>query len=242
MLLSFLQDFIPAINQAVFGQDDQNLEENSDLKRRCVFVFVCASDDPERFLYPLLPCTPLTPISLLALKQSQIGSAVSLLEFHCLKNCWSPPEYQLYSTPGQDGKLLLIYKVWKPDVSNLAVHPLISGQFDVYSVLHTVVLKSASCVESVRSHRTELKHTKGSEIRNETFISGGPTSTLLCLCRWCCRPHEPPTSPISCVCCWTTPRSWLLRPRCGTWVTSHPYLHQHLSACSHASCMLACSK
>uniref|UniRef100_M4A1B3 Probable RNA-binding protein 46 n=1 Tax=Xiphophorus maculatus TaxID=8083 RepID=M4A1B3_XIPMA len=69
------------------------------------------SPDPERFMFPLLPCTPLTPISLLALKQSQIGSAVSLLEYHCHKNCWSPPEYHLYSTPGQDGKLLLIYKV-----------------------------------------------------------------------------------------------------------------------------------
>uniref|UniRef100_A0A3B3XEK1 Probable RNA-binding protein 46 n=1 Tax=Poecilia mexicana TaxID=48701 RepID=A0A3B3XEK1_9TELE len=70
--------------------------------------------DPERFMFPLLPCTPLTPISLLALKQSQIGSAVSLLEYHCHKNCWSPPEYHLYSTPGQDGKLLLIYKVVLP--------------------------------------------------------------------------------------------------------------------------------
>ncbi|XP_014891990.1 putative RNA-binding protein 46 [Poecilia latipinna] len=71
-------------------------------------------EDPERFMFPLLPCTPLTPISLLALKQSQIGSAVSLLEYHCHKNCWSPPEYHLYSTPGQDGKLLLIYKVVLP--------------------------------------------------------------------------------------------------------------------------------
>uniref|UniRef100_A0A087X5S2 Probable RNA-binding protein 46 n=1 Tax=Poecilia formosa TaxID=48698 RepID=A0A087X5S2_POEFO len=70
-----------------------------------IFYQKKGSEDPERFMFPLLPCTPLTPISLLALKQSQIGSAVSLLEYHCHKNCWSPPEYHLYSTPGQDGKL-----------------------------------------------------------------------------------------------------------------------------------------
>lgn len=62
-------------------------------------------------MLPLFPGTPLSPTSLLALKQSQIGSAVSLLDFCCRKNCWSPPEYHLYSTPGQDGSLLLLYKV-----------------------------------------------------------------------------------------------------------------------------------
>ncbi|KAF3837544.1 hypothetical protein F7725_005008, partial [Dissostichus mawsoni] len=41
----------------------------------------------------------------------QIGSAVNLLYFHCQKNCWTDPEFQLYSTPGPDGKLLLLYKV-----------------------------------------------------------------------------------------------------------------------------------
>ncbi|XP_039461228.1 probable RNA-binding protein 46 isoform X1 [Oreochromis aureus] len=68
-------------------------------------------DDLERCMYPLLPGTPLTATSLLSLKQSQISSAVSLLDFYCRKNCWLPPEYYLYSTPGQDGKLLLLYKV-----------------------------------------------------------------------------------------------------------------------------------
>ncbi|KAM4564988.1 putative RNA-binding protein 46 [Fundulus diaphanus] len=71
-------------------------------------------DDPDRWMFPLFPCTHLAPVSPLALRQSQIGSAVSLLEYHCLKNCWSPPEYQLYCTPGPDGKLLLLYKVLLP--------------------------------------------------------------------------------------------------------------------------------
>ncbi|XP_070711259.1 probable RNA-binding protein 46 [Pempheris klunzingeri] len=70
-----------------------------------------AGDDPDRCVFPLFPGTPLSPTSLLSLKQSQIGSAVSLLDFYCRKNYWSQPEYHLYSTPGQDGKLLLLYKV-----------------------------------------------------------------------------------------------------------------------------------
>ncbi|KAM7366634.1 hypothetical protein PAMP_016055 [Pampus punctatissimus] len=68
-------------------------------------------EDPDRCVYPLFPGTPLSPTSLLSLKQSQICSAVSLLDFYCRKNYWSSPEYHLYSTPGQDGKLLLLYKV-----------------------------------------------------------------------------------------------------------------------------------
>ncbi|KAM6909411.1 putative RNA-binding protein 46 [Xenentodon cancila] len=71
-------------------------------------------EDPERCMFPLPPCTSMTPTSLMALKQSQIGSAVTLLEYYCCKNCWSPPEYHLYATPGQDGGLLLLYKVVLP--------------------------------------------------------------------------------------------------------------------------------
>lgn len=41
----------------------------------------------------------------------QFSSAVTLLEYYCLKNSWALPEYYLYSTPGQEGKLMLIYKV-----------------------------------------------------------------------------------------------------------------------------------
>uniref|UniRef100_A0AAZ3QYH3 Probable RNA-binding protein 46 n=1 Tax=Oncorhynchus tshawytscha TaxID=74940 RepID=A0AAZ3QYH3_ONCTS len=41
----------------------------------------------------------------------QFSSAVTLLEYYCYKNSWALPEYYLYSTPGQDGKLMLIYKV-----------------------------------------------------------------------------------------------------------------------------------
>uniref|UniRef100_A0A3Q3G8I4 Probable RNA-binding protein 46 n=1 Tax=Kryptolebias marmoratus TaxID=37003 RepID=A0A3Q3G8I4_KRYMA len=71
-------------------------------------------EELERFMFPLLPGTPLTPVSLMALKQSQIGSSVSLLEYYCRKNYWSQPEYHLFSTPGQDNKLLLLYKVVMP--------------------------------------------------------------------------------------------------------------------------------
>ncbi|XP_059211137.1 probable RNA-binding protein 46 isoform X2 [Centropristis striata] len=73
-----------------------------------------ADDDPDRCVFPLFPGTPLSPTSPLSLKKSQISSAVSLLDYYCLKCCWSAPEYHLYSTPGQDGKLLLLYKVVIP--------------------------------------------------------------------------------------------------------------------------------
>uniref|UniRef100_A0A3Q1G5I6 Probable RNA-binding protein 46 n=1 Tax=Acanthochromis polyacanthus TaxID=80966 RepID=A0A3Q1G5I6_9TELE len=77
----------------------------------CVFV---PSEDLDRCVFPLMPGTPLSPATLLSLKQSQIGSAVSLLEFYCRKNYWSPPEYHLYATPGPNEKLLLVYKVVMP--------------------------------------------------------------------------------------------------------------------------------
>ncbi|XP_060888026.1 probable RNA-binding protein 46 [Labrus mixtus] len=73
-----------------------------------------AEDEGDRCPFPLFPGTPLSPTSLLSLKQSQISSAVSLLDFYCCKNFCSPPEYHLYSTPGQDGRLLLLYKVVIP--------------------------------------------------------------------------------------------------------------------------------
>ncbi|XP_068443921.1 probable RNA-binding protein 46 isoform X2 [Clinocottus analis] len=76
--------------------------------------FYTGAEDQDRCVFPLFPGIPLSPTSVLALKQSQICSAVSLLDFHCRKNYWSPPEYHLYSTPGHDGKLLLLYKVVMP--------------------------------------------------------------------------------------------------------------------------------
>lgn len=78
-------------------------------------LFPCVSpEDLDRCAFPVFPSMPLSPTSLLALKQSQIGSAVGLLELYCCKNCWSQPEYHLFSTPGQDGTLLLLYKVFTP--------------------------------------------------------------------------------------------------------------------------------
>ncbi|XP_040925779.1 probable RNA-binding protein 46 isoform X2 [Betta splendens] len=70
-----------------------------------------AGDELDRCVFPLLPGTPLSPTSLQLLKQSQIVSAVGLLELYCHKNFWSQPEYHLYSTPGKDGRLLLLYEV-----------------------------------------------------------------------------------------------------------------------------------
>ncbi|KAF7646538.1 hypothetical protein LDENG_00185650 [Lucifuga dentata] len=70
-----------------------------------------AAGDAERSVFPFVPSTSLSSISLLSLKPSQLGSAVSLLELYCCKNCWTLPEYYLYCTAGQDQTLLLTYKV-----------------------------------------------------------------------------------------------------------------------------------
>ncbi|XP_042561101.1 probable RNA-binding protein 46 [Clupea harengus] len=67
--------------------------------------------DVERCVFPFHPGSSLVPVGLQALKPGQLSSAVSLLEYHCLKNGWAPPEYYLYSTVAQEGKMLLIYKV-----------------------------------------------------------------------------------------------------------------------------------
>ncbi|KAK6291667.1 hypothetical protein J4Q44_G00374520, partial [Coregonus suidteri] len=67
--------------------------------------------DVERCVFPFFAGSSLSPASLLSLKPGQFSSAVTLLEYYCYKNSWALPEYYLYSTPGQEGKLLLIYKV-----------------------------------------------------------------------------------------------------------------------------------
>nr|XP_046175910.1 probable RNA-binding protein 46 isoform X2 [Oncorhynchus gorbuscha] len=67
--------------------------------------------DVERCVYPIFAGSSLSPTSLLSLKPGQFSSAVTLLEYYCYKNSWALPEYYLYSTLGQEGKLMLIYKV-----------------------------------------------------------------------------------------------------------------------------------
>lgn len=67
--------------------------------------------DSDRCVYPFLPGSTLVPVSLSILKPSQLSSAVSLLDYYCHKNDWSPPQYHLYSLAAQEGKKLLIYKV-----------------------------------------------------------------------------------------------------------------------------------
>ncbi|XP_011616481.1 probable RNA-binding protein 46 isoform X2 [Takifugu rubripes] len=74
-------------------------------------VYTAQAGDKDGLLFPLFPGTPLSPTSVLALKLSQFTSAVSLLDVYCCKNNWSEPEYHLYSTPGLDRTLLVLFKV-----------------------------------------------------------------------------------------------------------------------------------
>ncbi|XP_076019084.1 putative RNA-binding protein 46 [Genypterus blacodes] len=70
-----------------------------------------AAGDPERIVPPFIPGTPLSSVSILSLKPSQLCSAVSLLELYCCKKCWLLPEYYLYCAAEEDQVLPLIYKV-----------------------------------------------------------------------------------------------------------------------------------
>uniref|UniRef100_A0A2K6L0U4 Probable RNA-binding protein 46 n=1 Tax=Rhinopithecus bieti TaxID=61621 RepID=A0A2K6L0U4_RHIBE len=72
----------------------------------------------ERCTYPFYPGTKLTPISMYSLKSSHFNSAVMHLDYYCNKNNWAPPEYYLYSTTSQDGKVLLVYKIVIPAIAN----------------------------------------------------------------------------------------------------------------------------
>ncbi|XP_074666258.1 putative RNA-binding protein 46 [Strix aluco] len=61
--------------------------------------------------YPFFPGTKLTLTSRYSLKPSHFSSAVMHLDYVCNKSNWTPPEYSLYSTTTQDGKILLVFKV-----------------------------------------------------------------------------------------------------------------------------------
>ncbi|XP_075716437.1 putative RNA-binding protein 46 [Rhinoderma darwinii] len=73
---------------------------------------------PERCAFPFFPGTKLTPTDVFSLKPNQFHSSVMLLEYYCYKNNMASPEYDLYSTTSQDGKVLLIYKVALPSIGN----------------------------------------------------------------------------------------------------------------------------
>ncbi|XP_063314615.1 probable RNA-binding protein 46 [Pelobates fuscus] len=77
-----------------------------------------SSPEPERSTYPLLPGTKLTPVNIYSLKSNHFQSAVMHLEYYCNKNNWSPPEYYLFSTNSQEGKLLLVFKIVIPAIVN----------------------------------------------------------------------------------------------------------------------------
>jgi hypothetical protein len=53
-----------------------------------------------------------------SLKSNHFNSAVMHLDYYCNKNNWAPPEYYLYSTTSQDGKVLLVYKIVIPAIAN----------------------------------------------------------------------------------------------------------------------------
>ncbi|NWU68987.1 RBM46 protein, partial [Pterocles burchelli] len=72
----------------------------------------------ERCTYPIFPGIKLTPISMYSLKSSHFSSAAMRLDYFCNKNNWAPPEYYLYSTTSQDGKVLLVYKVLIPTIAD----------------------------------------------------------------------------------------------------------------------------
>uniref|UniRef100_G3N5B8 Probable RNA-binding protein 46 n=1 Tax=Gasterosteus aculeatus aculeatus TaxID=481459 RepID=G3N5B8_GASAC len=73
--------------------------------------------DPVR-VSPCFSRTALIPHRPAGPEESQIYSGVSLLDFYCRRNYWTLPEYHLYSTPGQEGALLLIYKVVIPSTQS----------------------------------------------------------------------------------------------------------------------------
>ncbi|XP_077399300.1 putative RNA-binding protein 46 isoform X2 [Vanacampus margaritifer] len=62
-------------------------------------------------MFPLFPDMPLQQTSLQLLRPCQINTAVSLLDMYCCVHSLPPPHYQLYSVWGQDGTLLLVFKV-----------------------------------------------------------------------------------------------------------------------------------
>ncbi|NXP43766.1 RBM46 protein, partial [Heliornis fulica] len=72
----------------------------------------------ERCVYSFFTGLKLTPISMYSLKADHFSSAAMYLDYFCNKNNWAPPEYYLYSTTTQDGKILLVYKVIIPSISD----------------------------------------------------------------------------------------------------------------------------
>ncbi|XP_069710979.1 probable RNA-binding protein 46 [Phaenicophaeus curvirostris] len=73
----------------------------------------------EGCIYPSFPGRKLTPISMYSLNSSHFSSAAMHLDYFCNKNNWAPPEYYLYSTTSQDGKIRLLYKV--------IIHSIVDG-------------------------------------------------------------------------------------------------------------------
>ncbi|XP_069832998.1 probable RNA-binding protein 46 isoform X3 [Dendropsophus ebraccatus] len=74
--------------------------------------------ESDRGTYPFYPGAKLTPANMYSLKPHHFYSAVLYLDYYCYRNNMAFPEYYLYSTSSQDGKVLLIYKVVIPSIGN----------------------------------------------------------------------------------------------------------------------------
>ncbi|XP_028329795.1 putative RNA-binding protein 46 isoform X2 [Gouania willdenowi] len=157
-------------------------------------------EDSEPLFLPLFPGTRLCPTSLLFLKQSQILSAVALLEFYCVKNRWSPPQYHLFSThtQGHDGPLLLLYKVFLPTTrSTFMPNKLcflldqakeLAAQITLWN-LDSSFLASVSC--DIPSSPSPPFSMPPSPSASPGLLSGGGRSLNLCLTP----PPSPPPPP-----------------------------------------------
>uniref|UniRef100_UPI0037E916D7 probable RNA-binding protein 46 n=1 Tax=Semicossyphus pulcher TaxID=241346 RepID=UPI0037E916D7 len=141
-------------------------------------------DEADRCVFPLFPGTPLTPTSLLSLKQSQIGSAVSLLDFYCRKNLCSQPEYELFSTPGQDGRLLLLYKVVIPSTRSTYIPDKLCALLDdakelaAQNTLWNLALQGYTTSPAHRRHHVQRKPALVAYWQAHD-ISADPSSTVL---------------------------------------------------------------
>ncbi|CAF98753.1 unnamed protein product [Tetraodon nigroviridis] len=100
--------YLKSNNTADQALDNKDLNEGGPTHTNYCLVL---PGDRDGHFFPLFPGTPLSHTSVLALKPSQFSTAVSLLDVYCRQNNWLEPEYHLYSTPGLDTTLLLLYKV-----------------------------------------------------------------------------------------------------------------------------------
>ncbi|XP_034424763.1 probable RNA-binding protein 46 isoform X2 [Hippoglossus hippoglossus] len=155
-----------------------------------------AGGDLDRCVFPVFPGAPLSPTSLLSLKQSQISSAVSLLDFYCHSNCWSQPEYHLFSTPGKDGQLLLLYKVVIPATQSSYIPDKLCVLLDdakelaAQTTLRNLELSFHSESSSDSQSSPSPPPARASSATTQGFLTGNGRAYTSCL-----PPSAPPPPP-----------------------------------------------